>query len=142
MQAAALFAACSVFGRLSAGNEILALSSLGVSPLEGHSAGHRAVALDEPALASGCTTSANRGDKRGFTRSCVNSAETIAYRYLRTKHAYTKGSVTLNVKTVDGKKLIRPMLIMERSDHSATDHHRGRRRRAADAGPATASYRW
>ena len=73
--------------------------------------------FDEPDSASGCTTSANRGDKRESIRSCVNSAETIAYRYLRTKHAYTKGTVTLNVKAVEGRKLIRPMLIMERPDH-------------------------
>ena len=55
--------------------------------------------------------------QKGIHQVVLNSAEAIAYRYLRTKHAYTKGHVTLNVKAVEGRKLIRPMLIMERPDH-------------------------
>ncbi len=117
MQAAALFAACSVFGRLSAGNEILALSSLGVSPWKVI----RPVMVLAVFMSLACVWLYDVGEswgQRGIHQVVVNSAETIASRYLRTKHAYTKGPVTLNVKAVEGRTLIRPMLIMERPDHA------------------------
>ncbi|HEY1786419.1 MAG TPA: LptF/LptG family permease [Pirellulales bacterium] len=116
MQAAALFAACSVFGRLSAGNEILALSSLGVSPLKII----RPVVLVAVFMSLACVWLYDVGEswgQRGIQQVVINSAETIALRYLRTKHSYTKGPVTLNVKAVEGRILMRPMLIVERPDH-------------------------
>ncbi len=116
MQAAALFAACSVFGRLSAGNEILALSSLGVSPMRVI----RPVVAAAVFMSLTCVWLYDVGEswgQKGIHEVVVNSAEAIAYRYLRTKHTYTKGFVTLNVKAVDGRALLRPMLIMERPDH-------------------------
>jgi lipopolysaccharide export system permease protein len=115
MQAATLFAACSVFGRLSAGNEILALSSLGISPW----AVVRPVILLGVVLSLICVGLYDLGEawgQRGIRQVVVNSAEKIAYRYLRTKHAYKKGHVTLNVKAVEGRKLMRPLLVMERPD--------------------------
>jgi len=115
MQAAALFAACSVFGRLSAGNELLALSSLGVSPWRII----RPVILLAVFMSLACVWLYDIGEswgQKGIHQVVVNSAETIALRYLRTKHAYTRGPVTLNVKTVEGRTLMRPMLIMDRPD--------------------------
>ena len=117
MQAAALFAACSVFGRLSAGNEILALSSLGVSPWKII----RPVVLLAVLMSVSCVGLYDIGEswgQKGIHQVVVNSAEAIAYRFLRTKHTYTKGHVTLNVKAVEGRKLMRPMLVMERPDHA------------------------
>jgi lipopolysaccharide export system permease protein len=113
MQAAALFAACSVFGRLSAGNEILALTSLGVSPIKVI----RPIVVLAVLMSLTCVWLYDVGEawgQKGIHRVLVNSAEAIAYRFLRTKHTYAKGPITLNVKTIDGRKLIRPMLIMER----------------------------
>ena len=117
MQAAALFAACSVFGQLSAGNEILALSSLGISPWKVI----RPVVVLAVLMSLTCVWLYDVGEswgQRGIHQVVVNSVETIAYRYLRTKHAYTKDHVTLNVKAVEGRKLIGPMLIMERPEHA------------------------
>jgi lipopolysaccharide export system permease protein len=117
MQAAALFAACSVFGRLSAGNEILALSSLGVSPLRII----RPVVLLAVFMSFTCVWLYDVGEswgQKGIHQVVINSAETIALRYLRTKHSYSKGPVTLNVKAVEGRTLIQPMLIVERPDHA------------------------
>ena len=115
MQAAALFAACSVFGRLSGANELLALSSLGISPL----LVIRPVLLIACLLSLVCVWLYDVGEswgKKGIDRVVVDSAEAIAYRYLRTQRSYNKGNVTLNVQGVEGRKLLRPTLIMETDD--------------------------
>lgn len=115
MQAAALFAACSVFGRLAASNELLALSSLGISPFKVI----RPVLLVSALLSLSCVWLYDLGEswgQKGIHRVLVDSAEAIAYRYLRTQRSYSKGHVVLNVKSVVGRKLIRPTLIMETPD--------------------------
>jgi lipopolysaccharide export system permease protein len=115
MQAAALFAACSVFGRLSASNELLALSSLGISPFKVI----RPVLLVATLLSLCCVWLYDIGEswgQKGIEQVLVDSAEQIAYRFLRTKRSYSKGHVALNVKGVEGRKLIRPTLIMETPD--------------------------
>ncbi len=115
MQAAALFAACSVFGRLAGSNELIALSSLGISPFKVI----RPVLLVAVLLSLACVWLYDVGEswgQKGIQRVLVDSAEAIAYRFLRTKHSYSKGHVALNVKGVVGRKLVRPTLIMERPD--------------------------
>jgi lipopolysaccharide export system permease protein len=115
MQAAALFAACSVFGRLAGSNELVALSSLGVSPFKVI----RPVLLLATLLSLVCVWLYDVGEswgQKGIQRVLVNSAETIAYRFLRTKHSYAKEHVALNVKSVVGRKLMRPTLVMETAD--------------------------
>jgi lipopolysaccharide export system permease protein len=115
MQTAALFAACCVFGRLAGSNELLALSSLGISPFKVI----RPVLLVATLLSLTCVWLYDIGEywgQKGIRQVVVDSAEAIAYRFLRTKHSYSKGHVALNVKGVVGKKLIRPTLIMETPD--------------------------
>ena len=91
MQAAALFAACSVFGRLRAGNEMLALSSLGVSPFKVI----RPVVVLAVLMSLTCVWLYDVGEwwgQKGIHQVVINSAETIAFRYLRTKHATARGT--------------------------------------------------
>ena len=100
-EAAALFAACSVFGRMAASNELIALSSLGISPFKVI----RPVLLVATLLSLGCVWLYDIGEwwgQKGIHQVLIDSAEEIAYRFLRTKHSYAKGEVSLNVKSVEG----------------------------------------
>jgi lipopolysaccharide export system permease protein len=117
LQASALFAACSVFGRLAGGNELLALSSLGISPFQVI----RPVLLLAVLLSLLGVWLYDLGEswgQRRIERVVIDSAEAIVYRSLRINHTYTKGRATLNVKALQGRKLIRPTLILENEDQS------------------------
>jgi lipopolysaccharide export system permease protein len=67
-------------------------------------------------LSLGCVWLYDVGEawgQRGIQQVVVEQAEAIAYRYLRTRHTYSKEHLTINVKGVEGRKLIQPTLIME-----------------------------
>jgi lipopolysaccharide export system permease protein len=106
---AMLLAACAVFGRMSAGNEVMAVRSLGVSPLT----------LISPALVLAFLVSltavwvndlAVTWGREGVHRVVLDSVETIVYRMLQTQRSYTNGRFSINVKAVEGQKLIRPTI--------------------------------
>ncbi len=136
MQAAALFAACSVFGRLAASNELLALSSLGISPFKVI----RPVLLVATLLSLSCVWLYDLGEswgQKGIHRVLVDSAEAIAYRFLRTKRSYSKGHVALNVKVGRGTEIDSAHVDHGNSRSARTGHRVGRRRRIAHGGPRT-----
>ena len=104
-----LFAAASVFGRMSAANEITALKAAGVSPL----------AVIWPAVGLALVVSfvsvwlndvAVSWGRDGVRRVVVESVEQIIYGRLRQQRSYSTAQVSINVKGVDGRKLIRPTL--------------------------------
>lgn len=103
-----LFAACSIYGRMSAMNEFTAIKSLGVSPM----------ALLWPALLFSFVISlgavwlndAATWGKVGFKRVALESAEQIAYGMLRSSRSYSTPEMSINVKDVQGHLLIRPTL--------------------------------
>jgi lipopolysaccharide export system permease protein len=104
-----LFAVASVFGRMSASNEITALKAAGISPL----------AVVWPALALAMVISfvsvwlndvAVSWGRDGVRRVVVNSVEQIIYGKLRQQRSYSTPQMSINVKAVDGKRLIRPTL--------------------------------
>jgi len=106
--ATTLFAACSVYGRISAANEVVAMKSSGISPL----------ALIWPALALsflmsilvvGLNDLAVRG-REGFQRVVLDSVEQIAYGMLRRHRSYRSPRFSIIVKGVDEQRLIRPTL--------------------------------
>ncbi len=105
-----LFAVCSVYGRMSADNEIVAVKALGVTPLK----------MILPALGLAFVLSvgtvwlndvAVSWGRQGVNRVVIQSVEEITYGMLRTHRSYSTQKMSINVREVDGKRLIRPMLI-------------------------------
>ncbi len=92
-----LFSVSSVYGRMSGSNEIVALKSLGLSPM----------LMLWPALAVAVVLSfttvwlndlsASWG-YHGMARVVVNALEDIAYGMLRTHHAFSTPAMSVNVK--------------------------------------------
>jgi len=110
-----LFAVASVFGRMSAANEVTALKAAGISPM----------ALIWPALTLALVVSfvsvwlndlAVSWGRDGIRRVVVNSVEEIIYGRLRQQRSYATSQVSINVKGVDGRRLIRPTLSFLTSD--------------------------
>jgi lipopolysaccharide export system permease protein len=104
-----LFAVASVFGRMSATNEITALKAAGITPL---------VAI-WPALMFALTLSflsvwlndvAVSWGRDGIRRVIVGSVEEIVYGRLRQQRSYSSNKISINVKGVEGRTLIRPTL--------------------------------
>jgi len=104
-----LFAVASVFGRMSAANEVTALKAAGISPM----------AVIWPAIGLALVVSfvsvwlndlAVSWGRDGIRRVVVNSVEEIIYGRLRQQRSYATSQVSINVKAVDGRRLIRPTL--------------------------------
>jgi lipopolysaccharide export system permease protein len=108
--ATVLFAVCSVYGRLSADNEVLAIKSLGISP----------TTIVFPAVALAFLISianlwlndvAVSWGEAGMNRVILQSVEQIAYGKLRTHKSYSnRQGLVIRVDDVRGKKLIRPVI--------------------------------
>jgi lipopolysaccharide export system permease protein len=109
-----LFAACSIYGRMSAMNEVTAVKSLGISPM----------ALLWPALLFTFFISLGAvwlndvaaWGRIGLKRVALESAEQIAYGMLRSSRSYSRGGLSINVKDVQGHVLVRPTLTIYESD--------------------------
>ncbi len=109
-----LFAACSVFGSLSGSNEIVAIKSLGISPMR----------LLTPVLVFSCLISfvalwlndvAVSWGRTGVRRVVVESVEEIAYSMLRSQRRYSTSRLAINVIRVEGRRLIGPTFSMKGS---------------------------
>jgi len=104
-----LFAVASVFGRMSAANEITALKAAGITPMAAiWPAATLAVVvsfvsvwLNDVAVSWG---------RDGVRRVVVGSVEEIIYGRLRQQRSYSTSQLSINVKGVDGRRLIRPTL--------------------------------
>jgi len=113
-----LFAVCSVYGRMSADNEIIAAKSVGISPMTFLAPGFilaffislTAVWLNDVAASWG---------QSGVQRVVVQSVEQIAYGMLRTHRSYSTSRFSINVVGVDGRKLLHPTLTFHASEDSA-----------------------
>ncbi|MEX0688270.1 MAG: LptF/LptG family permease [Pirellulales bacterium] len=110
-----LFAVASVFGRMSAANEVTALKAAGITPM----------ALIWPAITLALVVSfvsvwlndiAVSWGRDGVRRVVVNSVEQIIYGRLRQQRSYSTSQVSINVKGVDGRRLLRPTLSFLTSD--------------------------
>ena len=104
-----LFAVASVFGRMSASNEITALKAAGITPM----------AVIWPAAALAIVVSlvsvwlndiAVSWGRDGVRRVVISSVEDIIYGRLRQQRSYSTSQLSINVKGVDGRRLIRPTL--------------------------------
>lgn len=105
-----LFATCSVYGRMAADNEIVAIKSIGVSPFR----------VMTPTLILALTLSpfavwlmdiAASWGMPGMNRVVVHSLEEIVYGVLRAHHAYSgQGGFSIWVKDVEDRWLIEPVI--------------------------------
>lgn len=107
-----LLATTSVYGRMSSFNELLAIKSLGISPM---SVVWPAVVL--AVVMSFATIYINDAAMSwgtdGVRRVFVNSIEDVIYRQLQMRHAYNLGPVSMSVRDVQGKRLISPTLSVQ-----------------------------
>ncbi len=109
-----LFAVCSVYGRMSSDNEMVAAKSVGVSPWAFLIPGFilaflislGAVWLNDIASSWG---------QRGIQRVVLQSVEQIAYGMLRTRGSYSSAQFSINVVDVQGRRLIEPTLTLNMS---------------------------
>ncbi len=102
-----LLAATCVLGRMSAGNEFVAVKSLGISPM----------ALVWPALALATLISfftvwlndvAVSWGRMGVKRVIIESLEQIAYGRLSTHGSFSASGISISVQDVQDDKLIEP----------------------------------
>ncbi len=115
--ATSLFAACLVFGRLASSNEIVATKALGISPWRilwpSFAAfvllSFAAVWLNDLAVSWG---------RRGVQRIVLESIEEVAYSRLRNHGSHYTDQFSINVKSVRGKRLLRPTLTFKASGPS------------------------
>ncbi len=107
-----LFAVCSVYGRVSADNEFLAVMAAGVPPLR-----FIAPTLIASFFLSLCAVWLNdiavSWGMPGINRVIMHSVETVAYNYLATQGSYSNDqgfSIHVHGIGPDGRELIRPTI--------------------------------
>jgi lipopolysaccharide export system permease protein len=113
--AASLFAVCFVYGRLSADNEVVAVKSLGISPMS----------LLWPAFVLAMVLSligvwinnvAYSWGQTGMQRVIIQSVEEIAYRLLRSQKSYSNPRFSIVVRDVQDRTLIRPIINFQQNN--------------------------
>ena len=107
--AAALFTVSLIYGRMASSNEVVALKSLGVSPM----------AILWPMLCAAfavsllcvwCNDLAAGWGRNGLKRVVINSIEEIAYGTLRAQRSFSTGRFSIAVKQVAERRLIEPIV--------------------------------
>ena len=110
--AAMLYSVSSVFGRMTGANEIVALKSLGISPM----------AAVWPVLVMAAFFSlgtvwmyevAATWCRPTVKRIAFESIEEVAYAMLQKKGTYACDQFSITVKAVEGRRLIRPMITVK-----------------------------
>jgi lipopolysaccharide export system permease protein len=104
-----LFAVASVFGRMSAANEITALKAAGISPLAAIWP-VAALAVVVSLFSVWLNDVAVSWGRDGVRRVVIGSLEEIIYGRLRQQRSYSTSQLSINVKGVEGRRLIRPTL--------------------------------
>lgn len=107
-----LFAACSVFGRLASANEVIAVKASGISPMVllwptfamAFLVSLAAVWLNDVAVSWG---------RDGMLKVVIESVEEVAYGRLQQQRSYSSRQFSINVKDVQGKRLIRPEITFQ-----------------------------
>ena len=110
-----LLATTYVYGRMSSDNEIVALKSLGITPMAliwptfalAVLVSFAAVALNDLAVSWG---------RLGVQRVFLESLEEVAYGRLRMQNTYSSGKLSILVRGVEGRKLLQPTLVVQASD--------------------------
>lgn len=100
-----LFAACSIYGRMAAANEVIAVKAMGISPLSfvwpvltlSFLLSLLVVGLNDVAVSWG---------RDGVKRVVLESLEQIAYGMLKTNRSYSGERFSIHVSGVEGHKLL------------------------------------
>jgi lipopolysaccharide export system permease protein len=109
-----LLATTSVYGRMASYNEILAVKSLGISPM----------VLIWPTIVLAIVLSfaetllndvAMSWGRLGVERVFLASIEEVTYGHLRMRHSHNFGKLSITVRDVIGHRLIEPTIIMQAS---------------------------
>ena len=107
---AILFAACSVYGSMSADNEILALKSVGISPGRAMAPTLILAFLLSP-MAVWASDLAMSWGMPGINRVVMHSIEDVVYRVLRNHRSYsTSRGFSIHVQDVEDRWLINPTI--------------------------------
>jgi lipopolysaccharide export system permease protein len=109
-----LLAVTYVYGRMASYNEIVAIKSLGISPMAviwptfvlATLVSFGAVVLNDIAVSWG---------RLGVQRVFLSSIEEVTYSQLRLKRAHNFGKASILVRDVDGHRLIHPTLTIQSS---------------------------
>lgn len=113
---ATLFAVCSIYGRMSAGNEVTAVKAAGVSPM----------ALVWPTLVVSFLLSilvvwlndvAVSWGRLGAKRVVLESVEQIVYSLLRSQKSYSTPRFSISVRGIDGQRLLKPSVTLRLDDN-------------------------
>lgn len=102
-----LLATTSVYGRMAASNEVVAMKSMGISPwalvtptlVLASLVSFGAVMLNDIAVSWG---------RLGSERVFIESLEEVIYGQLRVHRTYSHEAVNINVRRVEGRKLVQP----------------------------------
>lgn len=109
-----LFAICTVFGRMSASNEIVALKSAGINPIE----------IIWPVLVAtyalsfvtfGLYDICAGWSRPNMHRIIIQSLDDTAYSMLRTQKSFTMRGFSVRVKGVEGRRLLEPFITVQPS---------------------------
>ncbi len=110
-----LLATTSVYGRLAANNEMVAAKAMGISPW----------ALTWPSLVLATLVSfgavllndiAVSWGRLGQQQVLLESIESVAINRLKTHGTYSDGKLRINVRRVDGKRLVQPTVVWQSGD--------------------------
>lgn len=112
-----LLAATTVYGRMAGANEVVAIKALGISPwtiicptlVMAFLISLVTVFLNDLAVSWGRT---------GAQQVVIDSVEEIAYSMLRTQKRYSSPYFAINVRKVEGRRLINPTLSLQARGNS------------------------
>jgi len=109
-----LFAVCSLYGRMAGSNEVVAIKSLGISPLS----------IQWPVFALAFLLSlgtvwlndlAVSWGRNGARQVVLEAIDEIVYGMLRSQRSYSSDKFAINVKRIEGRQLIQPTISFQSS---------------------------
>ena len=117
--ATVLLAVCVVYGRIASGNEVVALKSLGISPWSVAWPGF-ALAFAMSLVCVQLNEIAFSWGDLGVRRVIIQSVEDIVYGLLQTQRTYSTERISISVREVEDRRLIRPVIIFHSHDGGAS----------------------
>ena len=111
-----LFAVCSVYGRLSADNEVMAIKAAGVPPMRIMAPTLILGFLFSPFAVWMMDLAASWGEP-GIQRVIIGQIENVVYHTLKTTNSYSSSSgFSIRVDSVEGHRLINPEIVIQLSE--------------------------
>ncbi len=109
---AMLYSVCTVFGRMAGTNEVVALKSLGISPMAVISP-VLVLAVFLSLVTVGIYEMAAVWCRPTVQRVVLESIEDIAYGMLRANRSFQTDGFSITVKRVDGRRLVKPTISIQ-----------------------------